>query len=347
LAAVGWQDDKLKQQLNPLPENRRWLAIWVLAVLFLLGSLLGYEWLLKTRGFKPSVEVTQDLWSWNRSRASQDNALVLVGASRIQLAIDIETLREQWPDKHIASLAVNGSFPMSTLIDLAADEEFNGLVLLSFHARMLEPDYFDMQKPYVDHYHNSAGYLDMMNARVMAWLQSKWRLLHPLMNLHDLLHFFIENRRFPDPPYISFHPDTTASADYQISDVNALRHYFLQSKQRDYQQHKAMNDDVWVDGVQRMMLAIRAIEQRGGQVIVLRFPVGPAHWLLDQAEYPRARYWDVMLLRNPDLKALHFLEHPGWQAFDFPDSSHLDASDKVAFTEQLLSTILLHWPELH
>jgi hypothetical protein len=80
---------------------------------------------------------------------------------------------------------------------------------------------------------------------------------------------------------------------------------------------------------------IQRIQARGGKVVFLRLPVtGP---LVEREEElaPRAATWDRLVKEN-DVPAIHFDEHPELRAFDCPEWSHLSAHDSVEFTRRLV-----------
>lgn len=325
-------------------EDRQWLMTWVLSVSLLVILMTSYERFLQARGFTPSVDVTADLWSWQRAQLHQPEVIALLGASRIQLAIDPGVLSEQLNGRPVVPLPVSGQYPLRTLQSLAADEQFTGTVIVSFVAQMLEPQYAGMQAAFNQNHEQGVGVVRHWNARFKAWLQSEWRFLHPLLRWPDLLPYLWQNHRFPDAFYLSIHADTTASADFTKVNNEILRNRFLKDKQLNYQQNPPMDDDRWSTAITAMAEHIRAIENRGGAVVVIRFPVGPGHWRLDEHYYPRERYWDVLQKQVPELKGLHLMDEGVFTSHRFPDSSHLDQRDKPAFTQDLAQLLKSRWP---
>ena len=113
-------------------ENR--FGIWPIASGLILGILLliiiEYSWHLSgaTAGYVDS----KPRWSWVRSRISEQQGVVLLGASRMHFGFSHAAFRDRYPDTPLHQLAVAGSWPYASLRDLAHDEEFLGVVLISF-----------------------------------------------------------------------------------------------------------------------------------------------------------------------------------------------------------------------
>jgi hypothetical protein len=80
----------------------------------LVGALL--EYMLAAKGFQATTLDTPQLWIEQRARASAlgEEALILVGGSRIQLGLDLPLLRETLPLEPV-QLAVDGSSSFAVL----------------------------------------------------------------------------------------------------------------------------------------------------------------------------------------------------------------------------------------
>ena len=318
-------------------ESKSWLVTWLVMLLLVVVSLLWYERFLKTRGFEPSVEVTADLWSWQRRLVNDDSRiLVLAGASRMQLGVDPQVLAAQLPGWQVVSLAINAQYPMAALEALAADPDFKGSVLVSFTTQMLEPRYWDMQKPFNEHHLSRSSWYRAFNARLTAELESRFRFLHPLLKAADLVRYLNKHRRFPKAYYVQMHTDTSGTADYQKTNSTALKQRFIDDKAANYAEQPAMNREVFDQQLARLNEVLGRITSRGGQVVLLRMPTDDGHWLLDEQQYPRQDYWDVLPAELPEgSTAIHFRDHLCLSAYTLPDSSHLDGRDKAAFTRCL------------
>ena len=133
--------------------DRSWLKAWIAALLACSLMVGGYEWLLRSRGYAPTVQDDMDLWSiqYDRLKLAPDS-IALLGASRIAFGVDPALLSRELGGRPVAMLAVNGKYPLAALRALADDEHFRGLVIVGIDARGMQRKHWDMQQEYLDHY---------------------------------------------------------------------------------------------------------------------------------------------------------------------------------------------------
>ena len=321
-------------------EARSWWITWLLTAVMLLVSLWAYESFLANKGFRPSVDHNKDLWSWHRWQASgKQKVLVLLGASRIQLGLHTDTLRQKLPDYKVESLTINGQYPIATLEALAADESFNGLVVMSFMAQMLEPQYWDMQLGDNQYYQQKFSYYLALDAVLTAKFKAKFNFLNPILGLKDVVKTATKKHAFPDAPYVFGHADGSATGDYSLINTAPLKTHFIQDKLTNYQENPPMGVDMWSAQIDKIKQYIDAIQARGGQVVLLRFPTDDGHWALDEQYYPRKVFWDEMVKSLPNVLAIHFHDDEILSSFTLPDSSHLDEKDAKLFTIRLIEIL--------
>lgn|SRR5690606_7557854 len=322
-----------------ISSSKSWWFTWLGVLLLVVASLALYESYLSRNGYQPSVEANPDLWSWRRLQANnQKNAIVLLGASRMQLGLNTQVMRQELPEYRIFPLAINGQYPMATLEALAVDKDFKGIVLMSFMAQMLEPRYADMQQDNNDYYQNQASWYLMLDAYLGGWLQSKIRFLHPRLGLQEIINSWDKTQHFPEVFAAQMFLDGSIISDYSKQDKAALVAHFVTDKKRNYQQQAPMDRATWNHQVANLITAVEAIESRGGHVVLIRFPTDKGHWQLDEEYYPKAKYWDDLVNRNR-LTMVHFKDYPELSSFDLPDSSHLDGRDAVTFTNALIDIL--------
>jgi hypothetical protein len=88
------------------------------------------------------------------------------------------------------------------------------------------------------------------------------------------------------------------------------------------------------DRLQHLQALVARIEQRGGEVIFVRFPSTRRVLEIDEIRHPRAVFWDRFAALAGGRK-LHFADYPELAAFELPDGVHLDVHDQPAFTRAL------------
>lgn len=311
-----------------------WLKTWLFFFVMLLLSLFCYESWLEKNKHHASIASDKDLWSYHRQAVRNNpNAVVVLGASRAQLGLDMEVLRAEIPDRDWYQLTLNGQYPMATLEALANDDSFNGLVILSVVAQSLEPVYWDMQSAHNQYFETKSSAYRRMEAYLAAWIQSQWRMLHPELSLETWLTAW-QQKTLPEPFYVVEHLDLSKSGDYSEQDQAALTTHFVAQKQQNYIDQPPILVGVWQKQVDEMMVLVNRLRSRGGDVVLLRMPTDQGHWSLDESYYPKSDYWDDISRRH-DIQSIHFKDWVDLSLYDLPDSSHLDFRDAVLFSRNL------------
>jgi len=320
--------------------SKSWVVSWLLVLAIGLAALTGYEYFLASRGFIASIENNKDLWSLYRGKITdKKNALVIVGASRSQLDINIPYLKAKLDKHDITQLSINGQYPVATLRAIAADEDFSGTLIVSLSAQALESRYLEMQTEHNQYYADQSTLNKSLDAYLSAFLQSKFRFLHPLLGIRDLVDFYAVNKKFKDVFYTAANIDQSVSADYSKTDIAALLMHFVTDKESNYKNEPPSEPNTWVQNIELLQGYTKLIEKRGGRVALVRFPTDKGHWLLDEEYYPRGQYWDL-IERHSDIATVHFNDVAGLKQIDLPDSSHVDQKDTNEFTELLFSHLI-------
>jgi hypothetical protein len=319
------------------------IAVILLALLVAAGAVAGWEWLWRARGYEPALYDDRDLWSLHRDRVTeveQSRNFVVIGASRIQLAFSTRVFESALPEWTATSLAINGHYATAVLEDLAADEDFAGIVLLDIDARGLAHWYRDMSEPWVRHYHRDFGPQRRIERRLLSFLQKRLVAAGSDFNTVRRLEGWIDGQP-PHRHYTRLLDDRTIHADYSKVDVEVLKRHFAQGLARDYEERPAPDPQRWLSALEPIAEAVAAIEARGGSVVMLRMPTAERHWSLDQENFPRDKYWN-RLDAATGATTIHFADHPELAALELPDTSHIDGSDRERFTRALVQILIEH-----
>lgn len=340
-----------------------WRYLFGVALSILVAYILISEALLAEKGFIPTVQDSDARWIKERKRASElgERALILIGASRIQLGIDLNTLRKTTRLEPV-QLAIDGSSYVPVLQGLARDPEIRGTVIIDL---MPGPVSFQIGSAGTSqHYQakydslSSAGFdwptyenLDAILAKTI-----RQRLVNYADGAHpwDSLVNRIANPR-ATPQYLLSLPDRSRLADYervpmpgfylsrvlrhlgnppefdinqpQTALMDRLSKYIgeLQPESANGQPAQELND---------LETAISAIQSRGGHVIILQMPISGLILEADSRRFPRELYWD-RVAASTSATAIHWQDYPDLSGFFCPDGSHLDKRDTKAFTEKL------------
>ena len=317
---------------------------------------------LAARGFRPSVGDSPAVWGRERTRASEvgPDGLILVGASRSQLDIDLGVLGRV-TGKHPVQLAIDGSSFLPVLADLARDDRVTGTVIVEFGGSIPDPAHQDAATHYVDVWRRGRH----LGARYdFAWMEGSlvdWRqgILRSYADGSGPLNA-LSRRVLPrtvTPQYLVTLPSGSREADYLKVDMPAF--YFRRVMRNagiddlpDLPDYAAVNrylsDRIQalprasaahlVESATAMGQIVRKIEARGGEVIFVMYPRSGLVRAADDVRYPRAVFWDhVVPLAGG--KGLYSADEPSLRDFICPDGSHLDVRDKRRFTEALAKAL--------
>lgn len=305
-----------------------------------------------------------ELWVEQRTRASAygKKALVIIGASRIQLGLDMQVLRDNLPLEPI-QLAVDGASWVSLLKGLAEDERVRGTVLIDYYDHTVKNGLVDdvvaeYQRTYEAQVIHPTGWAVTTDAElakyVRRYLRSYADGARPLTSLHRAL------GKAAFPQYLQTFPDRSRAADYQLVPMpsfyyaRALTHAGIKTSfsktvtdkeleallQESIEQVKKqpVNDAAFLDHARVIHGWIEQIRARGGNVLFVRMPVSGFVRQFDEASYPRELFFD-RFGEITGARMIHFLDDPSMATLTCPDGSHLDYRDKRAFTLALVHRI--------
>lgn len=321
---------------RPVPGGR-WGATWLVALAIVAVAAVSWEMFLRSRGYEPSVKDDEYAWAWQRSRVSDGSTrtVAVLGSSRIMLAFSPQAFAEVLPGWKYAQLAVNGTTPIGTLRDLAADPSFRGIALVDVSDQSFYPQSWSAQDAYIEAYRRRWRHVGAMVERVLATeVQSRLAML----STRGIATFgrWWRNGTFPTRFYVTTYPDRTRYADYELTDVGRRRRAQLDIMEVG---EDAPGDlDNWLAGARAVEADIAAIQARGGHVVYVRMPTCRERWDKDQIWHPKEQFWDRFAASTKAL-AIHFKDYPELSKFECPDTSHIASKDGVEFTRSLLRII--------
>lgn len=312
-------------------------------------------------GYQPTVLGAKDRWIEERFRANQlgEKALVIVGASRIQLGIDLQIFKNRTGLEPV-QLALDGSSPYPILASLANDPDFNGSVIVDYYAHnigdfdgsgesLLKAFEEKALKPFsIPTGHTVEKYL----SRVLHdQLRSYSDGANPLLSLE---HRIFDAR--PQSQYLITLPDRSRKADYRKVPLPAFyysrvaRTLGIQLDKEDNnteaklrrkvsEQTTIKNRSEWQNKVEETRKLVAAIQKKGGKVIFLGMPSSGMVREIEERRYPKAEYWDYFV-QTIGAPAFHSNYTPDLKDFNCPDGSHLDMRDQAPFTESLVRVLM-------
>ena len=308
-----------------------WGRTWLLATVLCAITLVGYEMVWRGLGFTPSIHDDPDAWAVTRERVRSDS-VVLIGSSRIQADVDPGVWGEEWTVTPL-QLAITGGSPVPVLEELAADRTFAGTVIVDALPRII----FDIgrsRERLVLHW--LAAYREAVQSPARM-TESRLRVLFS-GNLVSIRlppwEFYVRSFVRSDPgrvPYVTMRADRFMQLDFQL--VDARERIDLIYGQILIQGEPAAGAEVTAT-ISRIDAAVRTIQARGGNVVLVHFPHDGKIRDLEEELYPRATYWDAMV-SGIDAPAIHCEDEATLARYSCPDGSHIDVRDAPAFTRIL------------
>lgn len=337
--------------------SENWLPIWLGAALITLSVIVFFEANIRSLNWRPSLADSKDLWSEHRYIASQGKPLALVGASRIQLGLDV-ALAEQVLSRRVVQLAIDGSNFYPVLLDLMEDKTFNGDILLSINSEAIKNiDIADRALEWIDYYNNNS-----------SSSYSPYRLIEK--NIEKLIQENLVTRLEGATPftvikniaiavnnqgnYLTLLENRTRRGDYSMVEmpgfyyVRVGRHTKVELNWRNYDsweqldyaylseiEKKVMMDrDLFVTNWKKVLGVLNKLKAKGVIVTLVRMPTDKLIWKYDQKVTPKGYYWSR--IEEDWYRSVHFKDYPELSSFDLPDGSHISQKDQSDFTKKLL-----------
>lgn len=332
----------------------------------LFGMLIGIflillaENLLRFKGAMPDVRDTPELWASQRARASSfgDDALILVGSSRIQLDLDLDVLAKATGMKPV-QLAIDGSPYLEVLENLSRDKSITGTVLISTTLLKLLPgiDASRVNK-WIGIYENKYRNLwyPAKEQLLKAKMQSVSALYANLIPLEVLIPLLFNDKKKLRNIFLKTWPDRERDADFSLV---KMPEYYMRRVERELghplPEEAYISYDSFQDSVisitkeyysefnvdtkrfRRIKAAIARLKKRGAEVIIVRFPLSGLIESISDIRYPKP-LWDKAV-SGLGVRIIDYRDYPEL-AYQLPDGSHLDKTQKSEFTHRFTRVLL-------
>jgi len=256
----------------------------------------------------------------------------------MQLGISTSHTRMLLPGYRIVQLALDNSFPFSTLEDLAMDNRFSGILIMDVHELAFNPSRLNDQASAAAHYRSKWSFDRKMNRIVATWCQNTFAMANPYVGFLNFTRVFYRTGYIPNPPFLRTYPDRSRVADISKIDVVTYKRNLLNNIRAIFANTPAPSPDDWFNQALISIKLAEKIEARGGSVVFLRMPTSGEHWSLDESTYPRKLYWD-RFAEKAGLRAIHFQDVPGVSELTSYDTSHFDRHNAVLFTDLLINEL--------
>ncbi len=318
--------------------SRRWHLTWLLAIVAVLAVATAFELYLRERGYVPTVQDDEDLWSLqaDRLRGARD-PIALLGASRIQFAVDPAQM-EKATGRTTAMLAVNGEYPVAALRWLAEDTDFHGLAIVGVDSRGLDRRHWEMQQPWIDHYRHRWTLARKIHRTLLSPLQQFLVFMRSPFAWVSLARREMGGLGMPFNDYLVMRADRVGFLDYRRTDVAAIKRQRIADLVEYYHDYPPAPPAQWLANLREVSGWVSTIQSRGGKVVFFREPSAGEHLALDEASYPRGEYWDAYAKVSP-ATMIEFRDEPAFADITLPDTSHIDGLDVPRFTTALVGVL--------
>jgi hypothetical protein len=342
---------EFERPIPPVP----WRGMTVVVVLIVLAATCAWEIYVRSIGYRPTLNDTDDLWV-QRRRAVKPESLVVIGESRPLFDLDLDEM-EKGLGKRPIQLAIVGSSAFPLLEELANDQSFHGTIICSIVPTM----YFAPGGPLLEHpqkalkrfrdqtlAQRASHHLGMFLEEQVAFLKQEDLTLERL-----LLRLPIPNR--PNalvppklPPYFQtvdrerrmrmFEPCADPNGPLAREIKQIWPRLFTPPPPPSFVPRDVFMAQVMQKIDNRFRDTAAAVEKfraRGGKVVFVRFPVTGELKQLEEQLNPRARDWE-RLLKDTKAPGIYYEDYPELKGFDCPEWSHLSAGDSVEFSKRLV-----------
>jgi hypothetical protein len=336
---------------RPTPE-KPWRALAVLTLAVTAALTAGYEIFWRDKGLEAGdFNNTPALWAEAR-RSVKPESTVLVGSSRILFGADLDAWEEIARVRPV-QLALEGTSPRRFLKDLAEDEAFRGQVFVGVTVPLFFATDGGKRIDVLDYAREETlaqradHAMTKQLERHLAFIDEQSRpkrqvAIWPLPLREGMLSRF-------DPRKLSVADSDRATRLWRRVEVDERYR-----KEATEQWAIGMNRNAPPPGpdgkrpqmpdaaINAVIAEVKAnvdkIRARGGDVAFLRYPYGGAYTPMEDAGFPRERFWD-RLVTETDSVGVSWHDYPALQGFELPEWSHLSASEATRYTKALVPIV--------
>ncbi|HEX9513195.1 MAG TPA: hypothetical protein VF939_22045 [Puia sp.] len=327
----------------------------ILMVLLVVAVIGGWEIYLRQKGISIAYDDNGAMWADKRAMVYEpaDKADVFIGASRIKYDLDVDAW-QQLTRRHAIQLALEGNSPMTFLEDLGNDPKFKGKLIVDVTELVYfsdNPAFNTEPQSYVTYYKDQTPaqrasflvdkvvesqfvFLDQQFLSLNAMLDNKLKIPNrPGFVASGKPKFPIEFWRQDFSRQTKMAPGFLTDTVLQ-GEVTGVWSFFLDLG--------AKTPPPKVDPVpgiiQRSVVAVNKIRERGGEVIFVRPPSSGKFWAVEQLAFPRAKLWDPLLAAT-HCQGYFFTDYPGLAKYVPVEWSHLSPEGAVGFTKELVKVL--------
>jgi hypothetical protein len=331
-----------------------WRGMTVIVVLIVCAATFAWELYVRSVGYAPTLNDTEDLWTQVRRRV-QPESLVIVGDSRPLFDLDLDEL-ERGLGKRPIQIALAGSCAYPVLADLINDDKFHGTVICSIVPGL----FFAPGGPPLE---TSEKGLKRYRTQTVAQRASH----HLGIFLEEHIAFLKQEdltlpillAKLPIPDRSNAQVPPTFPPYFQTVDRERRTRMIEKCAQPGELQSRIQQiwlplftpppppsyvpKEVFMEQMGKAVearfrdtvAAVNKLRGRGGKIVFVRFPHSGELKKLENRLSPREKTWDP-LIKSTGAPGIYYSDFPELSGFNCPEWSHLSAGDSVEFTKRLV-----------
>jgi len=322
--------------LNSDSFEPRWGYVWLTAILLVSFAVGGFELFVRGGGLGPNYVDNRALWADSRHRLNKagKEAIVLLGASRMQRAVDVDTMSDQF-ERPVFQLSLEGSSYLPLLENLAVDPRITGSVVVSIAPaftfnRLLSQVDEGKQSSYLEYY-SQQSYVHRLEQQLTLFLQGHIAFRARRARLSAVIPEVVATGTLPSRDHKTIFRNRVVHMNYDLMPVQQTEDGIVALYLENAEPYTSVEFDSVVNYIKTIVSLLR---QKGVDIYFVRLPSAGAVRALEAELFPREQFWNV-LEDNVDATFVHFADHPELEGYVSKDGSHIDTAHMVSFTEKL------------
>lgn len=300
-----------------------------------------WEGFLRTAGFTPLYADNRALWMSARHRLARPDPsmIALLGASRLQRAVDVDVLAEKL-SRPVVQLAVEGSSGLPVLENLAADPRFRGTVIISvapafsFNRRLSKLDAGD-QAAWVREYMQQSR-SRRMEQELRLGLQGLFAFRSADTAVSRTIPALLSAGKLPAVGFKSTERNRFVHIDPQRYTVEVSQQTIVRMYRENTEPYEPQGFN---ELLQYFSTLVQMLNNKGSRVFILRLPSEGAVLDYERQTFPQEKFWDLMQ-RHINARFIHFDDYPELLGYMSEDGSHIESEKAADFTARLAEVLL-------
>lgn len=321
---------------NSEGRRRQWLKAWLLSACLVVLVVGAWEGVLRTTGFAPEYADNRALWLSARHRLSRPDPSVvaILGASRVQRAIDVDVLSERL-GRAVVQLAVEGSSGLPVLENLAADPRFRGTVLISiapafsFNRRLSKLDAGNQAAWVRDYVQQSRS--QRMEQELRLGLQGLFAFRSADAAVSRTIPALLDTDNLPSIDFKTTYRNRFVRIDPEKYETEVNQDTIVKMYRENTEAYEPQG---FSEVLNYFSTLVQILNAKGSRVFVLRLPSEGTVLEYEREAFPQDSFWKLMQ-RHIDARFVHFDDYPELEGYMSADGSHVESTMAAEFTAQL------------